>query len=341
MNARDGEWWSHSACPEAQWLPAVQRIFADEGRKDLVFFDVGCNKGYTTANFMTAFAPSFDMSPAEVHSSIQAYGRKQSMSLDRACGVCGDCNDKPPSQWTAGGEPFGVHVHCFEPSPASFKILQFVKKTHGVASKRHPDGAGKGHMWEQHNLAVYSESTTIYFNASCASHGKESEKCGIVPKDDPGAIPVAAVTVDDFVKNGDSLMQAAKRVDIGRYPDILKIDAEGFDPAVLQGSHATLKSGQTPIVFFEFNPGLKYGLWLTVKLDTITKQMDRFGYDCYFSSNRVKADHKTTPSLYRITGDCMSFPIRFRGWSNVICGLRAHEKVAKMLYGFSFLDLPK
>ena len=46
----------------------------------------------------------------------------------------------------------------------------------------------------------------------------------------------------------------------GTSPDILKIDAEGFDPAVLQGAKATLGGGHTAVLLFEYNPEYELGI---------------------------------------------------------------------------------
>lgn len=304
----------------------IQDIYKAQGKKSLVFYDIGCNKGYTSANFLTAFAPSYGMTPPSVNQAITKYAGEHGQQIEKACGVCGDCLESPPSLYKAGEEPHTVHVHCFEPSPRTFEILKFVDGQHQGSSQ---------HRWRRHNLGVYSSSMKLFFDKSCAS-GKDSggEKCGIVSEGEAGAITVQAVTVDDFVKRGDG---SATADDLGRAPDILKIDAEGYDPAVLKGAATTLRSGQTPVVLFEYNRGLTAGLWLTESLESVVTTLDEYGYDCYFSSNRIKADHATTPSLYRLTGGCLSYPIPHRGWANVVCAHRQHEQVARMLLGLATL----
>ena len=85
---------------------------------------------------------------------------EHSQQIEKACGVCGDCLESPPSLYKAGEEPHTVHVHCFEPSPRTFEILKFVHGQHQGSSQ---------HRWRRHNLGVYSSSMKLFFDKSCAS----------------------------------------------------------------------------------------------------------------------------------------------------------------------------
>ena len=129
---------------------------------------------------------------------------------------------------------------------------------------------------------------------------------------------------------------------------MLKIDAEGLDPAVLQGSTSLLRQNRALYVMFEFNPGLSdkdppHGMWgrrgnPQKTLLEVTNWLDDLGYDCYLDSrvpqgkelvgkNRVGV----APALYRITGGCLSVEPRVRGWGNVVCGARKYGDVAMSL----------
>lgn len=244
---------------------------------------------------------------------IEEFARVNKISIDKACGVCGDCYEKITIAKGLGKDPFDVRVHCFEPAPSSFAILEY------VYDKLKPP-SGTRHTWLQHNMGLYNESGDMMWHESCA-HAGGGELCGIVAANTPNAIKVPVVTVDDFAKQN------------GVWPDLLKIDAEGFDPAVLAGAEETLNYGHTPLVLFEFNPALKSGgLWHKIKLDPVINWFDTLGYDCYFESDTKGSSDPATPSFYRITGNCLStYPTAFRGWSNVICASRRDKEVAKVL----------
>lgn len=310
---RDREAWAHTACPDESWLEKLQSAFQEIGRKKLEIYDIGCNKGYTSANFLASFAPDYGVNPMNTWHAIEDFAKRNKVSIDKSCGVCGDCYENIKVAPGLGPEPFDVRVHCFEPAPSSFAILQHVYNKLKPSSSRHE--------WVQHNLGLYNQSGEMMWHESCA-HAGGGELCGIVEKGTPNAIKVPVVTVDDFARK------------TGVRPDLLKIDAEGFDPAVLAGSEETLNSGETPLVLFEFNPELKSGgLWHKIKLDPVIEWFDTLGYDCYFESDtKGLKDPLDAPSFYRITGDCLStFPTAFRGWSNVICGNRRYEAVTKVL----------
>merc|ERR1712039_398959 len=125
-----------------------------------------------------------------------------------------------------------------------------------------------------------------------------NELCGLVDEGTPNSIPIPVATVDTFAASG-----AVKAI------DILKIDAEGYDPAVLKGAEQVLQAGKAAVVTFEHNKGM--GLWKTQHVHDITTRLDSFGYDCYFESSLKKwvpISESDTPSLYLITGGCMTMP---------------------------------
>jgi len=179
----------------------------------------------------------------------------------------------------------------------------------------------KSQDWVLHEYGVSEKVGTLWWDHRCNVIG--DELCGIVEEGTANSIPVDVSTIDKFVASS------------GNTIDILKIDAEGHDPAVLMGAEQVLLSGKTPVVTFEYNPGVG-GLWKAQELMDVTKKLDGFGYDCYFESNLKKEhglhDSQNTPSLYLITSGCMpkSASKQFRGWSNVVCALRKDPEVSTM-----------
>jgi FkbM family methyltransferase len=314
---RDHEWWSHTACPAQYWLDNLPKILKKQGKREVTFMDVGCNKGYTSAKFFDSFTPGSAMNPQTVHESILS----SNVKFDRDCGVCDDCRDTANNEDTNFDK---VTVHCFEPSPSSMSLLKATKdrifKTNSTSQE-----------WVLHEMGVSNTNGEMWWDGACKNIGDET--CKIVDKNTTGAVKIPTYTVDAFL-----IDYSVKAV------DILKIDAEGYDPAVLLGSENLLRSGKMPVVTFEYNPLDRVGgLWQTTKLENVVTTLDSNGYDCYFESNLKKHNgefnspgefhnSKDTPSLYLITGGCLpeSAARSFRGWSNVVCALRANSGVASM-----------
>jgi len=61
--------------------------------------------------------------------------------------------------------------------------------------------------------------------------------------------------------------------------DILQIDTEGHDPAVLQGAFALIRRRSIRCLVFEYH---NLGLWQTVKLQDVVVSLDLYYFDCYF-----------------------------------------------------------
>jgi len=64
--------------------------------------------------------------------------------------------------------------------------------------------------------------------------------------------------------------------------DILEIDTEGHDPAVLQGASELIRRRGIRCIMFEYH-GL--GLWKSVQLEDVVHVLDLHDYDCYFQGH--------------------------------------------------------
>jgi hypothetical protein len=176
------------------------------------------------------------------------------------------------------------------------------------------------------------------WHSACAKSVGD-ELCTIVPEDTEGAIRVPVVTVDKFLRKDDGTLPLVH---------MLKIDAEGLDPAVLAGSTSLLSQSNAMMVMFEFNPGLSekegdpHGMWgkggnPPKKLLEVTTWLDELGYDCYIDTRLVDEGERRkgvphdAPALYRITGECLVDEPKVRGWANVVCASRKFGNVASML----------
>lgn len=339
MNKRFSEWWSHSACPDQVWMENIHHIFDTATRggpsddKPYLILDIGCNKGYTSADFFDALSPGSNINPSTLVNSIRAIAREMNTKFDRDGGVCNDSN-KPLN--TDRDTKRGVEVHCFEPSPATFNMLERARSKLMPFGVNTPQGKA---MWHIHNSGLHEVNSQMSWHPACAKSVGD-ELCTIVPDDTDGAISVPVVTVDQFLKDTYPAEASLPLV------HVLKIDAEGLDPAVLTGSTLLLTQSKAIMVMFEFNPGLSekdppHGMWgrrgnPRKSLLGVTTWLDQLGYDCYLDTHLVSEKEKfkgvpDAPALYRITGNCLTVEPRVRGWANVVCASRKYGKAASML----------
>ena len=337
MNKRFSEWWSHSACPDQVWMENIHDVFdaamigmGDNKLRPYLIMDIGCNKGYTSADFLDALSPGTNFNPRSLVNAIRAVAKDMNTKFDRDGGVCNDSNKALNQDRTTKRK---MEVHCFEPSPATYNMLMSVR------SKLMPDGPGDA-VWNIHNKGLHEVNGQMKWHPACAS-AVGDELCTIVPDDTEGAISVPVVTVDQFLI--DTYPEEAKTMPLVH---MLKIDAEGLDPAVLTGSTSLLKQSNAIMVMFEFNPGLSegkspHGMWgrggnPRRTLLEVTNTLDELGYDCYLDTRLVDDKERgkgvlEAPALYRITGGCMREEPRVRGWANVVCAARKYPNVASML----------
>jgi len=339
MNARFAEWWSHSACPDQVWMENINEVFdvatgegTPDSAKPYLILDIGCNKGYTSADFLDALSPGTNMNPRTLVGAIRSIAREMNTKFDRDGGVCQD-SDKPLNKdRTTKSE---TEVHCFEPSPATYNMLTKAR------TKLMPPGETTA-IWHIHNVGLHEVNGQMSWHNACAT-AVGDELCTIVPEGTKDAVPVPVVTVDKFLEDAYPNNNPASAMPLVH---MLKIDAEGLDPAVLVGSTTLLKQNRAIMVMFEFNPGLSekdppHGMWgrggnPRKKLLEVTAWLDELGYDCYLDTRHVDEKERAkgvseAPALYRITGGCLTEEPRVRGWANVVCASRKYGNVASLL----------
>uniref|UniRef100_A0A6T9YFZ7 Methyltransferase FkbM domain-containing protein n=1 Tax=Bigelowiella natans TaxID=227086 RepID=A0A6T9YFZ7_BIGNA len=264
-----------------------------------------------------------------LHNAINAVARDHKTKYKRACGACGDCT-RELNKNTHVKNP--IDVHCFEPSPATYQMLLDVKEKLDIGAKS--DERAK---WFIHNKGLHNASGILAWHRACQDSVGD-ELCTIVPESTPDAIKVEVTTVDEFAKAS---------LAAGQTIHMLKVDAEGLDPAVLRGATETLREHRAVYVMFEFNPGLRdkkppYGMWGVAKgltkLLEVTDWLDKLSYDCYLDSRVDDGKKKVdAPALYRINGGCVRRDPKILGWSNVVCASRAFPEAAQALFDLSKL----
>ena len=350
MNKRFVEWWSHSACPDQVWFQDIGYIFEVASHEEengqapnnnpYLVLDIGCNKGYTSADFFDALSPGTQINPHSLVGAIRAVATDMNTKFDRDGGVCNDSN-KPLNMDRDTKRQ--VEVHCFEPSPATYNMLTLARK------KLMPQGVNEEKaIWHMHNVGLHEVDGEMSWHKACAT-AVGDELCTIVPDGTEGAIRVPVVTVDKFLKDEYPIANSGG-VSLPLV-HMLKIDAEGLDPAVLNGATSLLTQNRAIMVMFEFNPGLSegkgdpHGMWGRhgnphKDLLEVTTWLDELGYDCYLDTRLVDQRERDkgvpdAPALYRITGGCLTEEPRVRGWANVVCASRKFPNAASMLSNFA------
>ena len=118
-------------------------------------------------------------------------------------------------------------VHCFEPSPSTFRFLERNVAASGLRNVQcHNYGLGKAPMVSSLTFAPANRSGAFVSDKITASKGHSIERIEIR-------------TLDDHARG-------MERV------DFIKIDVEGFEQSVLQGATETL-AARRPVVVMELN----------------------------------------------------------------------------------------
>lgn len=263
----------YTACPSHKWLGLLPRLL--EAGQDVVVLDVGCNKGYESAAFFATYAPQAGVSPRAVYEALSAV--KDDLKLGPIEGQCKDNESGGGGGGDGSGSSSGgagsVTVHCFEPSARNYRGLQALHakffggddggKGRGSSGSSNEGGTSSGDddggprvEWRQYNAAVTNVTGKVRFPSEC-----NTELCSLGgdagdPSQKSAWTDVRATTLDDFAAGGDGggllapAASAAAREGRRRFV-VLKIDTEGFDPAVLQGARRLLAARVPAIVSFE------------------------------------------------------------------------------------------
>lgn len=166
----------HKGCDRPKWLQALAVILASSGeRPSPVLIDIGANKGYTTAEWLAVFAPSFGLNNI-------ALGKFYEKAFPSVGG--GMCTDQADLQRPFLPVDLAPRIICLEPSFSTCGMLRESLVKHF----RYP-------KLEILQRAVSNESGVALF-ADC---GAGSEHSGIGnSKCKTAAVPVT--TVDDLMR---------------------------------------------------------------------------------------------------------------------------------------------
>lgn len=281
-----------SNCPKPTWVDAMMDADPSPGK---VFMDVGCNKGDDAIEWMERWGPG----------DGHFWSKKRWVKALEAAGIqhfaCGkpDTNIKRaiPSAETA--RPTSV---CIEPMNANVMLLKNLSAQLGYDRTVE---SGSFHIVHAALSDKAEPNQTVEFQA------------GNQPGDELGHIsalqtPVPLSTVDTV----------ASELRLPRV-DVLTIDTEGFDPAVIYGANSTLLNVR--YLEFEVHRDLKNSPWGYTTLKSIVTHLDTLGFTCYWAGNNGRLLNMNR---------CWSEKFELGGWNNAAC-VKRNDVWAEVLEVFS------
>lgn len=292
----------YDGCRDAEFVMHLLRRSWERNSWKGIFVDVGANVGQTTARMLEIFG-GLDH-PRFRHTSDSTY------SIDDAM-VCDKVHPTPQ-----------LHVHAFEPTPGTFKVLERRAQDH------HWDSSLKGnHHITLHNQAVSDASGRMTF-----FHGMPGDEGGSLLEKSANTEGMQAagkgndrdevevVALDDvFLKN---LREEKKPI------HLLSIDAEGFDGKVLRGAHGLLEDKLVKFLVFEYN--WKWENVPGMSLRRSTEELHGLGYSCFLLAANT---------LIPLSGDWWQDDYEFWQWANVLCGQRGDRDLFDAYVGYGTNEL--
>jgi FkbM family methyltransferase len=283
-------WWS--ACYAKDYIEKL--YLADLNipyRQNKLFFDIGANKGYTIALWLSVWQQNIGINPKTLHIYLsQAVGITD-------CGSCTDCIDTVMINEHKNDYPnTTLEIHTFEPLKSAYDVLLQVRTSFNIS---------RMHI---HQVAI-SNRTGIAYMKKC-SIGAESWALMPAGRDGPNERPfkTKTITLDDFVEQNKIKQQI----------DLIKIDTEGADPLVLQGAKNLFSQEQIRMLIFENH---RVGAWGKTNLLDVIESLNNKGFTCYMLG-------KT--GMIRLT-NCWSAVFDVKRWSNILCVHRREERLQRFL----------
>lgn len=308
--AQDDQVWT--SCATHSWLKAVAET-SGAGAQQLVIADIGCNRAYFSGLALDYVVPIGKGSAS--HTMKMYNSHLEYAHYPDNCGVCNDCNETVNASPILG--PRTVDIHCIEPSEIHIDNLIHMRnalygRPGAPLALRGEHGAAKQAVrFFVRHLAMSNYTGTATFPKGCYV-----ETCNLdLFAGQPGEklnTTVNITTVDHYAFGSRT-----------KCFDVLKIDTEGQDPAVLAGAYETLRDHRAKVVAFEYN---SMGLWKLQKdgsgasLQQCVNYLEDLGYACYWDGR---------PTLTRITG-CWDPRYEIRYWSNIVCAVMGSEMELEM-----------
>jgi FkbM family methyltransferase len=213
-------------CAQMRVLSALHA--ADPSRKGKIFFDVGANKGYITAELIALWVPEY----SAVRRALGDYWRL--LDVYTPCGACSECESSvdgsafySSDQAGSMGVSSDVRFFAIEAAPKTFEAL--------VASPL-VSNVPKGTVTVIHAVVSNAvQPSTSFRNCNVAFEGCSGGS-------DFDAVDVPLSTIDQLVAEY-SLAEVFW----------LNIGTEGSDPLVLLGAAESLSAGRVSVVSFNYH----------------------------------------------------------------------------------------
>ena len=313
----------NSSCPGNHWMVALRDLdvatqhaaYAATPPRDRAAMptlvrraiNIGANKGYLVSELLGHWAPWMRLNPQslrELLDTVPVKASSQPWGNREKCGVCTDCRTViTPAPKPPGGAPVAapweawlathvsVTVWAAEPAPVNVALLSAAAMN--LTASGHVAALVPVHcgLADFNGFAAFPDPPAGWETGSL---DPESNAVWHLP-----VVNVSIVTLDSFYAT--HVDPAATCV-----MDILAVDTEGYDPAVLDGASKTLPF--TRLLIFEYH-GM--ALWHKDRrnLKDVVAALDGTGFSCYLMWG---------PSLIPLTR-CWDNVFEFYYWSNVLC----------------------
>lgn len=307
-----------SACPSSEWWVPLRA--AGLRCRPLTLVNVGANKGFRVASWLSVLRPSLGICGARLK---QEFSKVVHSWIENPDGACEDSREGMPAQGPDSEAPCPdgsadsaqpLALHAFEPLPGNADILRAYLED--LLPRGYPRALPIDYV--VHEVAVTGDPALTKIEFGSCLQG--NERCGVKVAQGPddGDVYskgrfVEATTIDAWLR-----AEGLDRL------DVLAVDAEGHDPAVLKGADKLLAAGRVRILEFE-----RHYLrdWAVNTVRDHVERLDGYGYECFLQQRGF---------LLRATGEgCWLKQFDEKDWGNLICALRAEEQLAAVLDSFT------
>ena len=218
----------YSICSELLYYKIIQLVWPQATN----FIDVGCNRGFLSAAFLTLWGGNrLGLSPLDLNRALNS--PPQAFVSPTPHGVCRTGLNRAYPLHCPGNTTQQQNGRCNR-AKTDIRVVSFdgssntVEKVVGVINRHFSRRSGHAYdipsMWQYFHRAVADTKGTAMFSIN-DENGGAYEGAGIIGKGHGGNGSferVTQTTIDSFLREEDSLLR-------GQRVDVLKIDAEGND----------------------------------------------------------------------------------------------------------------
>ena len=305
-------------CAETEYYKLAQFSWPGMNR---VFLDVGANKGFISALFLKLWGGNaVKISPLELY---KASTKRDLLGRSRhPFGMCksGSNNGLSLSYHRLSALTSGRDAKSKGKLAASLKVYSIDGNKNLVDAMNRliatDSNIPKSVHWKYYNFAMSNKVGSAYFDSNGGNASKQAdigfEGSKIRKGSDPSTrngvsvLPVDMTTVDAFTDR--------YRIE---HVDVLKIDAEGSDNAVLDGSQKLIRNSLSMFVFEAQSPSV-------VMTAAMIEEYDQMNFSCYST---------TKYGLFKWNGGCMpQGGDAMRNKGNIFCISRSRAPLLSLTF---------